>query len=140
MMQLGFIFSLLFAIIVTIFALQNSAAVNINFLFANVKISQALVIFISAVLGAVIFAILGFYRNLKFKLNLNKANKQIKTLESENTEFKNKVQELESSIAVLETSIAPVNKDNSDKNLEIEPTKELKAIKTVETKENMETK
>jgi uncharacterized integral membrane protein len=104
-MQLGFIFSLIFAIIVTIFALQNSAAVNINFLFANVEVSQALVIFISAVFGAIIVAILGFYRGIKTKMNLKKSNKQLVTVEQEKTSIENEKSSIEEENSYLKTQI-----------------------------------
>ncbi|SHH99656.1 lipopolysaccharide assembly protein LapA domain-containing protein [Clostridium grantii] len=104
-MQLGFIFSLIFAIIVTIFALQNSAAVNINFLFANVEVSQALVIFVSAVFGAIIVAILGFYRGVKIKMSLKKSNKQLVTLEDEKTSIQNEKTSVEEENSYLKKEV-----------------------------------
>ena len=64
-MQARFILSLLFATIVAIFALKNANEVLIDFIFNKVYISQALIIFISAILGAVIVAILGSIKIFK---------------------------------------------------------------------------
>ncbi|WP_461205717.1 LapA family protein [Clostridium sp. DL1XJH146] len=110
-MQIGFIFSLLFAILVTIFALQNATAVNVNFLFANVEVSQALVIFISAVAGAIIFAILGFYRELKIRGNLKKATKQITQLENEKVTLNENISKLNSEIDELKNIETPNTQD-----------------------------
>ena len=69
-MQARFILSLLFATIVAIFALKNANEVLIDFIFNKVYISQALIIFISAILGAVIVAILGSIKIFKLKKEL----------------------------------------------------------------------
>lgn len=137
-MQLGFIFSLIFAIIITIFALQNSDPVKINFLFANIEISQALVIFISAVCGAIIVAILGFYKNLKVKINFKKANKEIKGLETENSNLKSKINDLESSLIALKEPTITAPENNLIENEEIEPAEDVETIETVETEEKTE--
>ena len=47
-MQAKFIFSLILAVLVAIFAIQNSAAVPVNFIVYHLEISQALIILISA--------------------------------------------------------------------------------------------
>lgn len=91
-MRIGFILSLIFAILVSIFALQNSSTVNINFLFANAEMSQALVIFISAVAGAVIVAVLSFVREFKLKM---KIKNQAKTINQQNKEIENQKIEIE---------------------------------------------
>lgn len=93
-MQFGFILSLLFAIIVTIFAIQNSDSVAINFLFAKVEISQALVIFISAALGAIIVTILGLVRQFKLTRKIKDQEKVVKGLEEEKSIFEQRINEL----------------------------------------------
>lgn len=87
-MQKGFIFSLLFAILVAIFALKNANKVLIDFIFGKVSISQALVILISAILGAVIVAIIGSVRNFKLKKKVKKLNKKIESIEVEKNELR----------------------------------------------------
>lgn len=87
-MQKGFIFSLLFAILVAIFALKNANKVLIDFIFGKVSISQALVILISAILGAVIVAIIGSVRNFKLKKKVKELNKKIESIEVEKNELR----------------------------------------------------
>lgn len=72
-MEKGFIIALIFAIIIAVFALNNGDMVLIDFLFTEVRMSQAVVIFGSSILGAVIMAILGAVRNFKLK----RENKEI---------------------------------------------------------------
>ena len=76
-MEKGFIFSLIFAAIVAVFALNNGDKVLIDFLFTKVEISQAIVIFASAILGAVTVSILGGVKHLKFKKEIKELNKKI---------------------------------------------------------------
>lgn len=83
-MQLGFILSLLFAILITVFAIQNSEVVDINFLFTNVPVSQALVIFISAAIGAIIVTILGLFRQFKLTKTIKDQKQEIERLKEEN--------------------------------------------------------
>lgn len=97
-----FIVSLVFAIIITIFALTNANPVVINLLFYKFEASQALVIFISAALGAVIVASLGLVNQIKLK-------SQIKTLHKAN-------EELSSKISSLSTELKPaqIKKDETE--------------------------
>jgi uncharacterized integral membrane protein len=85
--QIMFLVSLLFAIIITIFALTNANPVVINMLFYKFEASQALIIFISAALGAVIVASLGLVNHIKLK-------SQIKTLHKANVELTAKINNL----------------------------------------------
>lgn len=86
-----FVCSLIFAVIVAIFALQNAVDVTVKFLFAEFTISQALIILISTVIGAVIVLLLGMVKQIK-------VNKQIKDLIKENDKFKEENQRLEEQI------------------------------------------
>ncbi|MTI67645.1 MAG: LapA family protein [Firmicutes bacterium] len=92
-MQIGFILSLIFAIIVTVFAIQNAGNVEIRFLYATVEISQALVIFISAALGAIIVTILGLFREFKSKMKIKDLNKTINKLSEENKKYEERLSE-----------------------------------------------
>lgn len=82
-MEKGFIGALFFATIVAIFALKNGDKVLIDFLFAKVEVSQAIVIFASSILGAVTVAILGIMKGFKTKKEIRKLNKKIAAIESE---------------------------------------------------------
>ncbi|MBW4828584.1 MAG: LapA family protein [Clostridiaceae bacterium] len=86
-MQRGFIFSLLFAIMVAVFALKNANKVLIDFIFAKVNVSQALVILISAILGAIIVAIMGSVKKFKLKRKVKELNKKIESIDQEKKEL-----------------------------------------------------
>jgi uncharacterized integral membrane protein len=88
-MQKGFILSLIFATLVAVFALKNADKVLIDFLFGKVMVSQALIIFISTVAGALIVFILGFVKNIKLKKALKEANKTVEALQNEKEELSN---------------------------------------------------
>ncbi|GAA0721319.1 hypothetical protein GCM10008905_11640 [Clostridium malenominatum] len=82
-MRIGFILSLVFAIIVTIFAIQNSAVITVNFLFTKLEISLALIIFISTIVGAIIVTFLGLRRELSLKHNNKILNNKVSELQRE---------------------------------------------------------
>ena len=84
-MEKGFILSLIFAAIVAVFALKNGDKVLIDFLFTKVEISQAIVIFASAISGAVTVSILGTMKNLKFKKEIKELKKNYDLAEEEKT-------------------------------------------------------
>lgn len=79
-MQIGFIISLIFAIIVVAFAAINTEVVTIKLFWVNYyEVSQSVVILISAAFGATIAIFLGLYGKIKssFKIRTLK-NKQDK--------------------------------------------------------------
>lgn len=91
-MAVGFIVSLAFALVVTIFAVQNSGSVPINFFGAQFQISQALVILISAMVGGIIALLIGMVKQIKLSIKLKGANKTITTLEENNRALQEEVQ------------------------------------------------
>lgn len=128
-MEIGFIFSLIFAILVAVFALKNADSVLIDFFFAKVQVSQAIVIFVSAALGAVIVTILGFVRQLKLSLKIKEQVKKIKKLEEEKTLLENRIEEIisekdlkletDSEVSNKENEIEKINsEENTDKNIQ----------------------
>lgn len=100
--QAMFIVSLIFAIIITVFALTNANPVVINLIFYQFEASQALVIFISAALGAVIVTSLGL-------VNYIKLNSQIKTFRKANDELTAKINSL-----TVELESAQIKKDETE--------------------------
>ena len=100
-MEKGFIISLIFAAIVGIFALNNSEKVFIDLFFTKVEMSQALVIFISALLGAIIVAFFGWIKNLKFKKEIKELNKRMNSLENNNAEITSLLKAKEKEIELL---------------------------------------
>ncbi|QIB26535.1 LapA family protein [Caloranaerobacter azorensis] len=127
-MEISFIFSLIFAILVAVFALKNADSVMIDFFFAKVQVSQAIVIFVSAALGAVIVTILGFVRQLKLTLKIKEQSRKIKKLEEEKVLLESRIEEIISEKdlkmgtdfevnSVENSEIKNINsKENSDKN------------------------
>ncbi|WXR60752.1 LapA family protein [Peptostreptococcaceae bacterium AGR-M142] len=81
-MQKNFILSLVFAIIVAIFAIQNSNNINVNFLTFTFTTSQAVIIFISALLGGIIASLFGIIREFKLKRLNKELNKKLTELEN----------------------------------------------------------
>lgn len=104
-MALKFIISLILSLLVAFFAIQNSGSVNINVLFATYTISQALVIIISAIAGAVVVLFLGTIQQVKLSMKLKGLSKTISKLEEENRVLKEKV-------TVIETAPVEIIKEN----------------------------
>lgn len=92
-MQKGFIGSLIFATIVAIFALKNGDKVLIDFIFTKVEVSQAIIIFVSAILGAVTISILGIVKNRKFKKEIKELNRIIDRIEKEKNDLQLSIKE-----------------------------------------------
>ncbi len=87
-MQIGFIVSLVFAIIVALFAVMNSEPVFIRLFWGKYEFSQAIVILGSAALGAVTVVLLGVFGSIRKKLKIHELNNHIKVLEQENADLK----------------------------------------------------
>lgn len=104
-MEKGFILSLIFAAIVAIFALSNADKVLIDFLFIKLEISQAIVIFISTLLGAVIAALLGFFRTIKFKREIREFKKEREPILEEMEGLKDLIRAREEEIESLNEEI-----------------------------------
>ena len=76
-MQIWFVFSLIFAAIVTLFAVLNAEVVTIKLFWANYELSQSLVILMSAALGSVITIFLGVFSRIKSKIKIMELNSQL---------------------------------------------------------------
>jgi lipopolysaccharide assembly protein A len=90
-MAIRFVLSLVCAILVAIFALQNSGSVEVSFLFAKFSISQALVILFSTIIGAIIVMILAAISQIKLNLKIRNSSKTIARLQEENKLLSEKV-------------------------------------------------
>jgi len=115
--QLLFILSLLFAILVTIFAITNAKPVVTNLFFVSFEASLALIIFISAALGAIIVALLGFRSYFRFKSKIAKITKEKDVLSSRIHELEAALTELEQKVNTGEliTEYEARNEDNNIK-------------------------
>lgn len=105
--QFLFILSLILAVIVTVFALTNSSPVVINFFFTEFTGSLALVIFMSAMLGALVVMFLGIGRFIGFKLETKRLNKEKTALTKEKETLVQQVADLNKRIADLTAKPAP---------------------------------
>jgi putative membrane protein len=92
-MDWKFFLALIFALIVAIFALQNSADVEISFITLEFSVSQALVILASAAFGALAVLLLSLKRWIKYQSKLRSATKSLSALENENGLLKIRLEE-----------------------------------------------
>ncbi|WP_422485239.1 LapA family protein [Gudongella sp. DL1XJH-153] len=100
-MQKSFIFILVLAIIIGIFALSNGDVVEIDFVFARVMLSQAIVIFISVLLGAAVATSFGVLREMKLKKQIKELRNSVETQKSENQLLLKRVEEKEEQLKLL---------------------------------------
>ena len=92
-MQIWFIFSLVFALIVAAFAALNSDVVTINFLMVEYQLSQSAVIILSAVIGACVAAFLGVFSRIKSGLKIRELTVSLKNAEKENEKLTGSVRD-----------------------------------------------
>jgi len=109
--QILFIFSLLFAILVAAFAVMNSNPVIIKLFWMEIPSSQGVVILGSAAIGAIVVSLLGILSKVKSTLKIRELNNKIKQLEHKLEEYKKGVLNEEE-----KTSIPVVFEENIDDN------------------------
>lgn len=80
--QLLFVVGLIFAVMVTAFAMANAKPVVINLLFTKFEASQALLVFFSAAMGAIVVTFMGLIRHFKL-------TGELRTLRKENEKLRN---------------------------------------------------
>ncbi len=100
-MQFGFILALIISILIAIFAIQNGNVVTIDLFFASFQVSQAIVILLSTVVGAIVAAILGSIRQIKSFSNVKELKNKIKLIESENADMHKSISSYENDIQLL---------------------------------------
>jgi len=86
--QFLFVVGLVFAVIISVFAITNADPVEINLLFTTFQASQALLVFLFAAAGAIIVVSLGLIRHLKL-------TGQLRTMRKENDKLRNQIKFLE---------------------------------------------
>lgn len=117
-MEKGFILSLIFAAIVAIFALNNSATVPINLFFTKIELSQAIVIFISALLGAVVAFMFSWVRRLKLNREIKRLNNEMEILKQESQKLRSSVEFKDKQIKKISQEIInPHNKGVVDEDI-----------------------
>ncbi len=102
-MQVYIVLILIFAIVITMFALFNSVVVPVSLLFFEVDVSLALVIIISTLIGAVLITLIDMARKLR-------SGKEIKGLHK-------KAIELEKQMIVKDELISSQRKTIEEMNL-----------------------
>ena len=102
-----FILSLGFSIIIALFAIANAGSVRVNFIFAVYEVSQAIVILISAIVGAVIVMLLSIVKNIKLNMRISSQEKVISELQREKEKNLAQFTELEKKYEELFTDIEP---------------------------------
>lgn len=117
-MEKGFIFSLIFAALVGIFAVGNSEKVLIDLFFTKIEMSMAIVIFISALLGAIIVAFIGWVKTLKLKKEIKELHKKIESLENDKgnlsslIESKEEIDQLHKIKTEIQSEIEEIDNNN----------------------------
>lgn len=101
-MRFNFIAALILSIIVASFAIVNSKIVTINLLFTKVSVSQALVIFISVAVGAIIALLFGLVKELKLKKELKDKKKELKEKKEEIEKIEPKKEDLDQQLRTEE--------------------------------------
>lgn len=84
-MQKNVVVILLFAIVIALFAILNAGAIPVNLIFAKVQISAALVILISAAIGAIIVYSFDAIALFKHKKQAKEADKKALALQEQLT-------------------------------------------------------
>jgi uncharacterized integral membrane protein len=122
-MRIGFIISLVFAIIVTLFGIQNASITTVNFFSAHFNVSLSLVIFVSAIIGAIIVTLFSLQKefilsrgNKRLSKKADNFENTIETIKSENTDlklenetYKNKIELLETNAKISTDEISALN-------------------------------
>lgn len=110
-MQIIIVLSLLFSILVAIFAVQNSEIVTVNFLWLRTSLSQAVVILGSALVGVLIMIPFDLFRAVKNKLKIREMSNEIKKLKEENAKLNN-------ADTIVPVPVAPESPIETDSNEE----------------------
>ncbi|WP_060205358.1 LapA family protein [Sporosarcina koreensis] len=104
-MQWSLILSILFAIIIAVFAILNIESVKVNYLFGEAHLPLILVILFTALLGAAISGFIAMFRAIH-------ANRHINELKKEMTAKEITIATQQNEIAALQHLVEPaINKD-----------------------------
>ena len=82
-MRITFVFALLLILLVTIFAVQNNAMIEVNLLFWRVDGSLALVLVITIILGILIGLLLSTPTALRNRSQLSELRKRLRLVETD---------------------------------------------------------
>jgi putative membrane protein len=82
-MQFIIVISMIFALFIALFAIQNATVITINFLWYKFNLSQAVVILGSALFGILIMLPFDIVKRVRFRIKTNELNSKIKKLDEE---------------------------------------------------------
>lgn len=97
----GLIIALVIGIIFGIFGFSNRKVLEVDLLFTKVFMSQAIVIFSSAILGAVIVSFLNIVSTFRFKRQIKELNRQIDVLQTEKENQQREIDKKDQQIDLL---------------------------------------
>ena len=103
-MQWSLILSILFAIIIAVFAILNIEPVQVNYLFGKTQLPLILVILFTALLGAAISGFMAMFRSIH-------ANRRINDLKKEMTAKEITIATQQNEIAALQQLVDPPMKN-----------------------------
>ncbi len=135
-MQKNLIITLLFSIVIALFAILNAAAIPVNLIFTKLEVSAALVILISASLGAILIYSLELAGKLRLKKSAKHTQKHYEEqLEMFNVKEKGYLEEIEglkNELAALEAHVDAVEAKNK---AEVVKDTKVESPKVSDTKE-----
>lgn len=110
-MEKGFVLSLIFAAIIALFALNNSEKVLIDLFFTEIQMSQAIIILVSTLFGAIIAAIFSGVRSLKSKKEIKRLKESVCQEEEAKNQIKSSFESLEEEKKRLELLVDSLEED-----------------------------
>jgi uncharacterized integral membrane protein len=100
MLPLYLILTLAFAVVIAIFAVQNTASATISFLTWHVDtMPMSVLVLIAVAAGAAMALLLGAPHELSSRLRHHSARQHLKAAEDQNTKLQTRVHELEAQLA-----------------------------------------
>lgn len=113
-MQKNLIITLLFSIIIAVFAILNAAVIPVNLIFVKLDVSAALVILIAASLGAILVYSMELANKMKSKKAMKTEKKhyeeQLELFTVKEKGYLEEIDGLKNEIAVLEAHLDTLEK------------------------------
>ncbi|WP_432358439.1 LapA family protein [Sporosarcina sp. UB5] len=94
-MQWSLLLSILFAIIIAVFAILNIESVQVNYLFGKAQLPLILVILFTALLGAAISGFLSMFKSIRANRQINMLKKDMTAKEITIASQQNEIAELQ---------------------------------------------
>ncbi|MFN8525223.1 MAG: lipopolysaccharide assembly protein LapA domain-containing protein [Chloroflexota bacterium] len=107
-MQIYWILTLLFGIVIAIFAVQNSTPVTVSFLWLSVEgVAVSVLILISAALGALLTLTFGVGREVRLRWSRRATRRESQARERRLSELEEQIRQLEQEKAALPAPAEP---------------------------------